>query len=159
MIQDKHEIKIDAPPEKVFDLIETMPNKFPVYSILEAKPFLFLRILLVDGMQAAFEAINIERAKDFLVLEVGESMGPFTLWKSEKPVIYLFYLTSFFFKCQTGFGLIPSGSGTMLSFDLISKTPGFRERIYWYLIKPMHFLLARKVLRNIKKKAEDRENI
>ena len=73
MIRDKREIKIDAPPEAVFDLIETMPNKFPVYSILETKPFFFLR-----------------------------------------------------------------------------------ERIYWSLIKPMHLILARKVLRVIKEKAEDR---
>ncbi len=158
MIRDKREIRINAPPEAVFDLIETMPNKFPVYAILETKPFLFLRVLLVDGMQAALNAIQVERAKDSLVLKVGDSMGPFTLWKSEKAAIYLFNLNSIFFNCQTGYGLIPSGSGTVLRFDLISKTPAFRERVYWYLIKPMHILLARKVLQNIKEKAEDTEN-
>jgi hypothetical protein len=157
MIRDKREIRIDAPPEAVFDLIETMPNKFPVYSILETKPFLFLRILLVDGMRAAKEAITFEKAEDSLNLKVGESMGPFTLWQSEKPAAYLFSLNSFFFNCQTGYSLVPSGSGTVLSFDLTSDTPAFRERIYWYLIKPMHLLLARKVLRVIKKKAEGGE--
>lgn len=35
MIRDKCEIQIDAVPEAVFDLIETMPNKFPVYSIVK----------------------------------------------------------------------------------------------------------------------------
>lgn len=158
MIQDKREIVIDAPPEAVFGLIETMPNKFPVYSILETKPFFFLRVFLVDGMRAALEAIRVERNEDSLILKVGDSMGPFTLLKSEKPASYLFCLNSFCFKCQTGYSLIPRGSGTALSFDLFSKAPTFREKVYWYLIKPMHLLLAHKVLRVIKSKAENRKS-
>jgi hypothetical protein len=157
MIRDRREIKIDAAPEAVFDLIETMPNKFPVYSILETKPFLFLRILLVDGMRAAREAIHVENSEDFLVLKVGDKMGPFTLSKLENPVAYLFTLDSLFFSCQTGYSLTPSGRGTLLGFDLISKAPTYRDRIYWYLIKPMHLLLACKVLRVIKKKTEEKE--
>ena len=31
MIQDQKQIHIDALPEAVFEVIETMPNKFPVY--------------------------------------------------------------------------------------------------------------------------------
>jgi len=157
MIQDKREIEVDAPPEAVFNWIETMPDKFPVYALLETKPLFFLRVLLVDGMRAALEAINVEKTEEPLVLNVGEAMGPFTLSKSEKPVAYLFSLNSLFFNCQTGYSLSPRGSGTVLSFDLISRAPTFRERIYWYLIKPIHLLLAHKVLSVIKKKVEDRE--
>jgi hypothetical protein len=82
-------------------------------------------------------------------------MGPFTLMQSEYPAAYLFRLKSFFFNCQTGYSLSPNSSGTILSFDLVSKAPTFKERIYWYFIKPMHLLLAHKVLRVIKRKAED----
>ena len=159
MIKDKREIKIDASPEVVFDLIESMPNKFPVYGILESKPFLFIRVLLVNGMRSAMEAIGVEKSQATLFLKVGDQMGPFSLSKSERPVAYLFTLNSPFFNCQTGYLLRSSGSGTLLSFDLISEKPRFREKIYWNLIKPFHLLLANKVLRVIKNNAESRVKI
>ncbi len=79
MIQDQKQIDINSPPEKIFGLIETMPNKFPVYKILETKPFFFLRLLFVDGLRAAVEVLSIEKSNDLLVLNVGDSMGPFQL--------------------------------------------------------------------------------
>ena len=65
MIQDQKQINIDALPEKVFGLIETMPNKFPVYKILESKPFFFMRIIFVDGLRAAIKAVSVERPNDY----------------------------------------------------------------------------------------------
>ncbi|MDX2440934.1 MAG: hypothetical protein QNK40_10340 [Desulfobacterales bacterium] len=79
MIQDQKQIDINSPPEKIFGLIESMPNKFPVYKILETKPFFFLRLLFVDGLRAAVEVLSIEKSNDLLVLNVGDSMGPFQL--------------------------------------------------------------------------------
>ncbi len=79
MIQDQKQIDINTPPEKIFGLIETMQNKFPVYKILETKPFFFLRLLFVDGLRAAVEVLSIEKSNDLLVLNVGDSMGPFQL--------------------------------------------------------------------------------
>ena len=79
MIKDQRQVVINAPPEKVFALIETMPNKFPVYKILETKPIFFLRALFVDGLRSAIKTIKIEKPNDIVVLHVGDSMGPFEL--------------------------------------------------------------------------------
>ena len=121
MIQDQKQINIDALPEKVFGLIETMPNKFPVYKILEAKPFFFLRILLVDGLRAATKAVSVKKPNDLLVLRIGNSLGPFQLTELEKPFKYWFTLKSFFFNCRTGYSLSKFGNMTTLNFDLIAE--------------------------------------
>ena len=154
MIQDQKQIDINAPPEKIFEFIETMPNKFPVYKILETKPFLFLRILFVDGYRAAIEAVKFEKAKDTLVLNQGDSMGPFQLTELEKPLKYGFTLRSFFFNCQTGYSLSSTGNITTLYFDLIAEDPKFMEKVWWFFVKPIHGLLANKVLKVVKSKAE-----
>ena len=154
MIQDQKQIEINAPPEKIFGLIETMPNKFPVYTILETKPFFFLRILFVDGYRAAIEAIKFEKAKDTLVLNLGDSMGPFQLTELEKPLKYGFTLRSFFFNCQTGYSLSSNGNITTLYFDLIAENPGIMEKVWWFFVKPIHGLLANKVLKVVKGKVE-----
>ncbi len=154
MIRHKRETQIKSSPDVIFALIETMPNKFPVYKILETKPFLFLRLLLVDGFHAAIEAAGVKRPEDILILNVGDSMGPFTLTESEKPLKYWFTLTSFFFKCQTGYSLSSNGNTTTLNFDLIAENPSFMEKVWWLFIKPLHGLFANKVLRVIKKRVE-----
>ena len=124
MIQDQKQINIDALPEKVFGLIETMPNKFPVYKILEAKPFFFMRILLVDGLRAAIKAVSVEKHDDLLLLRIGDSLGPFQLTELEKPFKYWFTLKSFFFNCRTGYSLSKFGNMTTLNFDLIPPSAG-----------------------------------
>ena len=71
MIEDRQQIEIRASAQDIFDLIDRMPNKFPIYRFLEAKTFFFLRILLVDGLNSAREAIKIDREVQelkFLVL-------------------------------------------------------------------------------------------
>ena len=156
MIQHQRQIDIEAPPEKVFGLIETMPNKFPVYKILETKPFLFLRLLFVDGFRAAIEAMKFEKPNDALVLKLGDSMGPFQLTELEKPFKYVFTLRSFFFNCQTGYWLSSNGNRTTLYFDLIAEDPKMMEKVYWFFIKPIHGLLANKVLKVIKGKVENK---
>ncbi|MBT8372807.1 MAG: hypothetical protein KJO34_17715 [Deltaproteobacteria bacterium] len=154
MIQDQKQIEIDASPEKIFGFIVTMPNKFPVYKILETKPFLFLRILFVDGFRAAVELMGIEKAKDTFVLNLGDSMGPFQLTELEKPLKYGFTLRSFFFNCQTGYSLSSNGNITTLYFDLIAEDPGKMEKAWWFFVKPIHGLLANKVLKVVKGKVE-----
>jgi hypothetical protein len=154
MIQDKRQIRIKAPSHAIFDLIDRMPNKFPIYSFLEAKPFFFIRILLVDGLSAAWEAARLIRPDVVLKLSVGDTMGPFTLTEFERPTKYWFSLKSLFFDCQTGYSLHFKDSVTELSFDLIAENPTFKERIWWFIFKPFHGLLANKVLNVIKEKIE-----
>jgi len=154
MIRDRHQIQIEALPETVFEFIDTMPNKFPVYRIMETKPFLFFRIFFVDGFRAAIEAVSVERPDSFLKLNVGDSMGPFQLTGLEKPVTYEFTLRSFFFNCRTGYSLTRSGDRTMLTFDLIAENPRLMEKVWWIIVKPIHGLLAKKVLSVIKERAE-----
>jgi hypothetical protein len=155
MIQDKRQIQINSGPERVFDVIEKMPNKFPIYKILEKKPFFFLRILLVDGLRTALGAIGMLQAQDELILKVGDSMGPFTLAESQKPFKYWFALKSFFFDCQTGYSLSSDGSITTLYFELIAENPKRKEKVWWFLFKPLHVIFAKKVLQVIKAMVEN----
>lgn len=152
MIQDRREIQIKSSPEIIFDIIENMPNKFPVYKILETKPFFFLRILFVDGFKAAMETVGIEKPDDALILNVGDTMGPFTLTIKERPKKYWFTLRSFFFNCQTGYSLSFDRSETTLYFDLVAEDPSFKEKVWWLLFKPFHGIFANKSLSVIKSK-------
>ncbi len=154
MIQDKRQILIKASPHVIFDLIEIMPNKFPIYKFLEEKPFFFIRILLVDGLRSAWEAARLKRPNDVLKLNVGDTMGPFTLTELERPMKYWFSLKSLFFNCQTGYSLNTNGGVTELSFDLTSENPTFKEKVWWFVFKPFHGLFANKVLHVIKEKVE-----
>ena len=154
MIQDRRQIQINEAPENVFDVIETMPNKFPVYKILETKPFFFIRILFVDGLRGAIEAVNAEKSSDALILNVGDSMGPFKLTELEKPFKYWFTLKSFFFNCQTGYSLDRKNGMTILHFDLIAEKSSFMEKGLWFFVKPFHGLFAHKVLNVIKERIE-----
>ena len=146
MIKDRRQIQINATPEDVFSLIETMPNKFPVYKIMETKPIFFLRALFVDGLRSAVQTIKMNKPTEKVVLQIGDAMGPFELTEIEKPFKYLFTLTSFFFNCQTGYILSVNESKTMLNFILVADNPKTMEKIYWLAIKPFHLLLAKKVL-------------
>lgn len=154
MIQDQRHILINAPIEKVFSIIETMPNKFPVYRVLETKPFVFLRLLLVDGYRSAIKISKTKKPIDKIVLNTGDSFGPFTLTEVESPYKYLFTLKSFFFDCQTGYTLSANKTQTRLNFDLIADNPSNIEKLYWIFVKPIHGLLAQKVLKEIREKAE-----
>ena len=130
MIQDKRQILIKASPHVIFDLIEIMPNKFPIYKFLETKPFFFIRILLVDGLRSAWEAARLKKPNDALKLNVGDTMGPFTLIELDRPMKYWFSLKSLFFDCRTGYSLFSKDGGTELSFDLIAENPTFKEKIW-----------------------------
>jgi hypothetical protein len=155
MIRDRRQIQIHAAPEHVFGVIETMPNKFPVYKILETKPFFFLRILFVDGLRSAFEAVRAKKSIDTLILQVGDSLGPFTLTVYQRPFQYWFTLQSCFFNCQTGYTLEGHHEGTTLHFDLIAENPGLMEKVWWFFIKPFHIVFAKKVLHVLQERAEE----
>lgn len=152
MIQDIREIRIDSSPDIIFDLIDKMPNKFPIYKILETKPFIFLRILLVDGFRTAIEAASMEQTNDELILNVGDKLGPFTLTEKEKPIKYHFTLKSFFFNCQTGYFLSADGGETKLHFGLFAENPSLFENVWWVFFKPFHSVFANKALKVIKKR-------
>jgi hypothetical protein len=154
MIQDRRQITVTASPDWVFDLIDRMPNKFPVYSFMEKAPFFFLRILLVDGLVSALAAARLKRPDTELKLKVGDAMGPFTLAEHQRPSNYWFSLKSFFFNCQTGYSLKTHGGMTELGFDLIAERPTLMEKWWWFVFKPAHVLFANKDLRVIKEKAE-----
>jgi len=154
MIQDRRKIVIKASSQDIFDFIDKMPNKFPVYKFLETKPFFFLRILFVDGLSSALEAARIERPFEELELSLGDTLGPFTLTEFERPKTYLFTLKSLFFNCTTGYSLSANDNGTELSFELIAENPTLKEKTWWFLFKPFHGLFANKVLSVIKERVE-----
>jgi hypothetical protein len=131
-IQDKRHVIIKTSPGRLFDFIETMPNKFPVCKILETKPIFFLRILLVDGFRSAIEAMGVNEPDHALILAIGDSLGPFTLTESARPYRYRFTLKSFFFNCKTGYSLSFQDHSTALSLDLIAENPTFFERLWWF---------------------------
>lgn len=147
-------ININASSEKVFELIETMPNKFPVYKILETRPIFFLRLLFTDGFSTASRVWNFNKPVDLYVLKVGDTMGPFRLTEVRKPLKYWFSVDSYFINCETGYSLNADGNTTKLNFDVTAEKLQLKEKVYWFLVKPIHRTLARKVLKVIKEKAE-----
>jgi hypothetical protein len=159
MIEDRRQIEINENPEKVFAFIETMPVKFPTFKTLEAKPFLFLRVLFVSGLQTAINVVADRPdlktiCPGILVLKQGDKMGSFTLTEMERPYKYRFTLRSFFFDCETGYTIAGSKSTTVLSLDLVAENPSFAEKAWWFFVKPIHRILADQVLKNIKIEVE-----
>jgi hypothetical protein len=157
MINDQRTIEIKASPDKVFKQIET--NPFPTFRILNTKPFFFLRIALIDGIRAGIRLVfdkNLNREMTEPA-ELGSSLGPFTLTEIERPSRYYFTLKSLFINCKTGFSLHSTGKGTLLSLEAIAEDPTFREKIWWFFIKPIHILLAHKVLKTIRQEVERNE--
>ena len=153
-IEDVRQIFVNASEEDVFAVIETMPNKFPVYKVLETKPFFFFRMLMVDGLREAIRAIRFEKPINQLVLQPGETMGPFTLIEVTKPHVYMFELNAFFFHCRTGYVLSGDKDATLIQFVLHVHHLGFKEKVYWAFFKTVHRILAGKVLKVIKAKVE-----
>ena len=158
MIYDQRKIEIKASPGRVFKQLEI--NPFPTFRILDTKPFFFLRITLIDGIRTGIRVASDKSVRQKMIgpLEVGSSMGPFTLTEIKRPSRYYLTLKSLFFNCKTGYSLRSTANGSMLSFDIIAKNPKFGERIWWFFIKPIHMLLAHNTLRTIRKKAEHSEN-
>jgi hypothetical protein len=157
MINDQRTIEIKVSPEQVFKQIET--NPFPTFRILNTKPFFFLRIALIDGIRTgirlAFDK-NLNREMTEPV-ELGSSLGPFILTEIERPSRYYFTLKSLFINCKAGFSLHSTANGTLLSLEAIAEDPTFREKIWWFFIKPIHILLAHKVLKTIRQEVERNE--
>lgn len=154
MIQDCVQIQVNASTEAVFDQIDTMPNKFPIYGFMESGPIFFVRVMLVDGFSSAREAMKVDRDIDELRLEIGDSMGPFTLSRKKRPFSYYFELDSFFFNCRTGYHLDNLGLATEVYFILKAENPSFGEKMWWFFVKPIHRLFAKKVLKVIKERVE-----
>ena len=156
MINDQRTIEIKVSPEQVFKQIET--NPFPTYRILNTKPFFFLRITLIDGIRTgirlAFDKNLYHEMTEPVPVELGSSWDPFMLTEIERPSRYYFTLKSLFFNCKTGFSLYSTANGTMLSLEIFAEDPTFREKIWWFFIKPIHILLAYKVLKTIRNEAE-----
>ena len=154
MILDQKYIHINSSPERVFRLIETMPNKFPIYKMLETKPIVFLRMLLTDGFSTACKGVNYNKKIDSLMLNIGDSMGPFRLTEVKRPSKYWFNVESCLINCRTGYSLSADENRTKLNLDITAEDLKFREKVYWFLVKPFHYIFAKKVLRIIKERAE-----
>ena len=152
---DSRKIFIEASPEQVFDEIDNMPNKFPVFRIMDTTLMFFLRVSLVDGYKSAKTAVKEKRkAVGNVRLKPGDIMGPFTLSEVERPVKYFFEINSKFFRGKTGYILCSENNGTKLSLDTIAENPHFAEMIWWLLVKPVHIIFSNKVLRVIRERVE-----
>lgn len=154
MIESKIQSSIISEPDTLFEYIETMPNKFPIYRILETKPFLFLRLFLFDGYHSAIDSIKFERPVNELILITGDTMGPFTLIENDKKSRYWFRLDSLCFNCTTGYSIKTENNQVILNLDLIAENPSTREKLWWFFAKPFHVIFTKKVLKNIKENIE-----
>ncbi len=154
MIEDRLHIHIDGTPAEIFDYIDMMPNKFPVYKLMETKPFLFIRMMLTDGFAAARKVMKVDFTADELKMDEGDLFGPFTLTERTRPQTYIFQLQSLFFNCRTGYDIIQQNDHTELRFDLTAATPSTKEKIWWFMAKPVHRLFGNKVLLTIKENVE-----
>ncbi len=155
-------IEIRATPEQVYEYIETMPDKFPTFRLFDTKPLLFLRIAMVDGMKSALKVIRddshwqVRTMKEAEPLTIGSTFGPFTIIEAKKPEKYYFSLNSFFFKGVTGYTIVPGVQGAILHFDLRTDTAKAFQIVWIHAVMPVHHILARIVLGNIKAGVESK---
>jgi hypothetical protein len=159
-ITDDQTIEIHATPEQVYEYIETMPNKFPTFTLFGTKPLLFLRIAMVDGVRSGLKVIQDKTYRNDMMKKEAEPLliksrfGPFTFIEAKKPEKYYFSLNSFFFEGETGYKIFPGAKGTILHFDLHTDTTKVFQIVWIHAIMPVHVILARIVLRNIKEGVE-----
>lgn len=162
MIEDRRAIEIKALPNQVFEHIETRLNKFPTFKFLETRPFLSLRMSLVDGFRTGMRVAFDRNFYQLIVkiwtkpLRLGDSMGPFRLTELKREEKYYFDLNSYFFRCETGYSFSRNQDKTILSFDLIAENPNLKEKIWWFFAKPFHVILANQALRIIKQEVESK---
>lgn len=159
MIKDHHKIKIHASPDVIFSHIETYP--FPTFKFFETRPFLFFRATLVAGLKSGIRSVLSGNLFEYMnePLEPGATVGPFIVTEVEKGKKLYFSLNSFFSNCITGFTITEIENGSLLSFDLFSHNLKLREKVWWLIFKPVHGILARRVLRVHKRASESVEGM
>jgi len=162
MITDSQSTIIKSTPKDVYMHIAQRGNKFPVFKLLDMRPFLALRLIGVGDLKKGFTILlkgNIykkegqERGRP---LAIGDNYGPFKLIEAIDSHKYFFELKTNMFNLETGYTLTSHENDTLLSFDLISDDPTLLQRLYWrFPTKPLHQLLARKVVNELKKEIEN----
>ncbi len=149
MITDKLNIELKHTADEVYNYIDDVYNKFPLHPILDSKPILFFRLLVIDGYEAAKETITND-FKGSGKLNLGDAMGPFTATSLIKPDKYLFTMKSKIFTLETGYEIKKIEGGSLLSFCLYADSTSFKQKVTWLFLKPVHRLFAAQVLKNIK---------
>lgn len=149
---DTRNVILNATPEEAFTYIEKMPSKFPTFRLFETRPFLFLRVSLVDGIKTGIKVACNKKYRNEMMgpISLGSSFGPFTLTEIDKPNRYYFTINSYFFKGETGYIISQVENNTVLNFNTETENPKIIQKIWWYIVKPIHIILANLVLRNIK---------
>ena len=69
-------------------------------------------------------------------------------------ILEMIALSVTFFNCRTGYTLRKDGKTTVLNFDTLADDPRTSEKLWWFFAKPAHIVLANKVLKVIKERAE-----
>ena len=88
-------------------------------------------------------------------IKIGSKLGPIELVKVIRDKEYSFHIDAFFINCFTGYSLIDTKNGTLLSLDVLCENPRFRDKIFWILAKPFHAIFANKVLKTLKNEIEE----
>lgn len=160
MIECSHSIKVNAGVQQLYEHIEKMPNKFPVFRVLERWPFLAMRVFFIgdfwSGVRMLCSPNHVRYARKRMArpLAPGDSYGPFRLVETVEGEKYFFSLDTSFFRLDAGYVLEPAAGGAVLRLDLVSANPNQLQRMYWSIVRPAHNLLARKTLRIIKEDVE-----
>ena len=160
MINDIRSISIKATISRVFKYLETTPNKFPIFQILETAPFVCIRYAALDGIRAGIKVAfnrklrNEIRINEKKPLTVGSKLGPIEFIGAKENMSYDFKIDAKFIKCFTGFNILEKEEESILKFYVQCEHPRKRDRLFWIFAKPFHILLAQKVLRIHKRQIE-----
>ena len=162
MIEDSHAIIINAKPSAVYKYIEEMETKFPIYSFLDYRPLVALRLIIIgepkDGFRMLLHGRKYfhKRRGENKIMALGNCYGPFELIESVRGEKYWFKLKTRLglFDLEAGYLLEPVGEETLLSLALVSPSPNSIQRLYWCLVNPVHKLFSKKVLSVIKSEFE-----
>lgn len=162
MIEDSHAVIIRANPITVYKHIEEREAKFPIYSFLDSRPFVALRLVLIGELRTGLKMLwhgrkFFQKQKgEKKIITVGESYGPFKLIEAIEGEKYWFKLKTRLglFDLEAGYLFKPVGEETLLSLSLVSPNPNLMQRLYWRMVSPIHKLFSKKVLSLLKSEVE-----
>jgi hypothetical protein len=162
---EKHEIGINAPAEKIYELVHNLDvSESRIIKILFALRGLPSRMLNKESMQKT-RFIELERIEntEMIIGLIGQFWKPNGNLQEFEPSEFLNFNKTDFLKSVWNFHLIQkSPTVTVLSTETRIQClgPYSKRRFsgYWFLIRPFSGLIRKEMLRAIKKKSERLHN-
>jgi hypothetical protein len=157
----KHEIRISAAPEKIFELADRLDmSGSPMIRLLFRLRGMPSHMLNREGLQGD-KFIELERSpsQEIITGLIGQFWKPNGNLQAFKPAEFISFQQPGFLKAVWNFQLTPqSATSTLLTTETriqcMDDEAQKRFSRYWFFICPFSGIIRKEILRSIKRKAE-----